>query len=378
VHVEINGFREKSVRRLVLVAALSGSLLLPQATARAAAQPQSPEAIASIYLARAGETRAFTEHHLQHLSGGVDCPQAVFVSYPRSDRERGIVDQWYHASQVWADLALAQPADPGACCWANRGFTFLDRLWDRGAPAGGFFPASDLEGEQLQRREKYADDNSLAGLAWMEAALRAPDVLERELMLGRARATAHFLMHSGVWDETFGGGFWWNTNKGDTLEGKPAQTNGLAAEFFLQLYGLTGEPAYREWAEKTLDWLDARLYNPDGEPYRWSIHFQDPKQRRGEVVADRYFNYDQGILIEANLLAHRYLGGDQRFYERARSLAASTRCSGTASVEATTSRQEYHRSSQSTAPGSRRVCSCSTRSIAIPIGWRVQRPTWMR
>jgi len=154
----------------------------------------------------------------------------------------------------------------------------------------------------------------------MEAAQRAPDALERELMLGRARATADFLMQGGVWDDTFGGGFWWNTRHGDSEEGKPAQTNGLATEFFLQLYGLTGEPGYREWAEKTLAWLDRELFDPNGQLYRWSAHFGDLKQRKGEVVSDRFFSYDQGILIEANLLAYRYLGGDPRYLERARLL----------------------------------------------------------
>jgi uncharacterized protein YyaL (SSP411 family) len=209
-------------------------------------------------------------------------------------------------------------------CWAIRGFTFLDRFWDTSQPTGGFFPGADLAGEYFNVEEKYADDNSLAGLVWMEAAQRAPDPLERELMLGRARATADFLMHSGIWDETFGGGFWWNATRGATIEGKPAQTNGLAAEFFLALYATTHEPTYRDWALKTLAWLDRKLYDPAAQLYRWSVRFEDPETRQGEVVANRYFNYDQGILIEANLLAYRLLGRDRRYYERAWSLGRRT------------------------------------------------------
>jgi hypothetical protein len=304
------------MRPIWLFTALLSALLI-RAFPAAASQDPSPQAIASVHLARAQETRAFTEGHLQHLSGGVECAQAVYVSYPHSDRHREIVDQWYHVSQVWADLALAAPGDASARCWANRGFTFLDRLWARRGPAGGFFARSDLDGERMIGDDKWADDNSLAGVIWMEAAQRAPDVLERELMLGRARATAHFLMHGGLWDETFGGGFWWNTTKGATIEGKPAQSNGLAAAFFLQLYDMTGESTYLEWGMKTLGWLDAKLYDPRAQLYRWSVHFVDPKNRRGEEVSDWFFNYDQGILIEANLLAHRLLGGDRGHYERA-------------------------------------------------------------
>ena len=306
------------MRRWLLTAAALLALLTP--TAPAAAQQPPPEAIAGVRLARARETRAFTEHHLQHLAGGPDCPQAVFVSYAMSDAAPNVSAQWFDVSQIWADLGLAPPGEPLSRCWASRGFTFLDRLWDRSEPSGGFFPRSDLDGEQVMRPDKWADDNSLAGLTWMEAAQRAPEPLERELMLGRARATADFLMNSGVWDDTFGGGFWWNTRHGDTEEGKPAQTNGLAAEFFLQLYGLTGQPIYREWAVKTLVWLDSKLFDRSGQLYRWSVHFKDLKQRQGEVVEDRFFNYDQGILIEANLLAYRNLGGDQRYLERARAV----------------------------------------------------------
>jgi hypothetical protein len=294
-------------------------LLLPPGAPTLAAPPPA-EARAAAQLERARETRAFTEQHYQYLAGGPDCPRAVFVSYRHSERAPDISDQWYDVSQIWADLALAPPDEPLARCWAIRGFTFLDRLWDRATPIGGFFPRSDLDGEQVVKVDKYADDNSLAGLAWLEAASLSPDPLERELMLARARATADFLMEGDLWDDTFGGGFWWNTHRGDMLEGKPAQTNGLAAEFFLQLYGMTDEPAYRAWAENLLDWLDRRLYEPAARLYRWSIHFDDRQQHRGEQVSDRFFSYDQSILIEAHLLAYRLLGGEERHLERARSL----------------------------------------------------------
>jgi hypothetical protein len=295
--------------------ALTIALVAPALSVTAAQPP--PEAIAAVHLARAYETRAFTERTFQHLAGGWDCPRTAFVSYAQSTVLPEAVDQWYHVSQVWGDLALAPPGDPLTRCWASRGFTFLDRLWDRSNPTGGFFARADLEGEELVGTTKWVDDNSLAGLVWMEAALRTNDPLERTLLLGRARETADFLMFGEVWDETFGGGFWWNTDLGDTIEGKPAQTNGLAAAFFLQLYGLTREPAYREWALKTLRWLEAKLYDEQAQLYRWNVHFEDPEQRLGEIVADRFFNYDQGIMIETHLLAEHLLIGDGDHYERA-------------------------------------------------------------
>ena len=43
-------------------------------------------------------------------------------------------------------------------------------------------------------------------------------------------------------------------------EGKPAQTNALAALFFARLYGVTGTPAHRDAALATIGWLDAALF----------------------------------------------------------------------------------------------------------------------
>src|ERR671932_15892 len=70
----------------------------------------------------------------------------------------------------------------------------------------------------------------------LAAAERPPDSALQQHYLYAARRTAAFLLQSGLWDDTFGGGFWWNTNRGDTAEGKPAQSNALAAQFFAQLY----------------------------------------------------------------------------------------------------------------------------------------------
>ena len=80
------------------------------------------------------------------------------MSYARSTGEAEIVDQWYHVSQVWADVALAQFDEPLARCWTIRGFTFLDRLWDRTRTAGGFFPGTDLAGEAVNTAEQYVDE----------------------------------------------------------------------------------------------------------------------------------------------------------------------------------------------------------------------------
>jgi uncharacterized protein YyaL (SSP411 family) len=285
-------------------------------------------------------TQRATRTRLRVLDGASTCAQARFVAYRRSDREPDLVDEWYVASQLWADArlpvlptmhslpgapALFVPTGPPslseateARCNLDKGFGFLDRLWD--AATGGYVPRSNVTASEVERHVRYADDNSLTGLALLAAAQTASAPALRQRYLSAARRTAAFLRESGLWDEVFGGGFWWNTNKGDTAEGKPAQTNALAALFFARLYQATGLALEREWALRTLHWLDTVLYNPTWQLYRWSAHYEEPEGRSGaRVLSDRYFNYDQGIAVEAQLLMAR-LGGDRSGWQRARTV----------------------------------------------------------
>jgi len=62
--------------------------------------------------------------------------------------------------------------------------------------------------------------------------------------------------------------------------------------------------------------LDTILYDPGRHLYRWSVSFQDIPHRTGAVVSSRYFNYDQGIAIEAELEAAK-LDGDPNRVNRA-------------------------------------------------------------
>ncbi|MDP8924464.1 MAG: AGE family epimerase/isomerase, partial [Chloroflexota bacterium] len=297
---------------------------------------------------RAVATQAATQVRLRVLGDAFVCPDARFVSYRRSDAEPEVVDQWYVASQLWADaellLAVAReriapritqiPAgsgrplpggwdEPETRCHLDKGFIFLDRLWDY--ESAGYFPRSNPVGTDVSRGPRYADDNALAGLALLAAAEAAPAGPSRQRYLHAARREAEFLTdsgpwaESGLWDDTFGGGFWWNTGKGDTAEGKPAQTNAIAALFFARLYEATGDEAHRDWALRTLRWLDTVLYDPSRELYRWSVGYEDPENQLGAVVHGRYFNYDQAIALEAQILAAR-LADDPGRLSRARAI----------------------------------------------------------
>jgi hypothetical protein len=278
---------------------------------------------AARWLRGARAVQAATRTHLRVIDQPV-CADASFVSYRRSDLQPDVTDQWYVASQLWADVELlratgrsptrapghaseaawspdqaASMSDDEAQCHQAKGFLFLDRLQD----AGGYSARAAPDGSDVVRGLHYADDNALAGLSLLAAADVEVDPSARQRYLDTARSVATFLTTSGLWDETFGGGFWWNSNKGDRWEGKPAQSNALAALFFARLHATIGDDAFREWAVRTLDWLDAVLYDPNTRLYRWSIRYEDMKNRTGgPILYSRYFNYDQAIVIEAQIL----------------------------------------------------------------------------
>ena len=274
-------------------------------------QPDS----ASAFVTEAVATQNATRTRLGVLGDAFSCPDARIVSYRRSDAEPETVDQWYVASQLWADALLLGTSDSDdSHCYVDKGFVFLDRLWDY--TSAGYFPRSNPVGTSVQAGPRYTDDNLIAGLALLDTAKATTDPLSVRRYIHAAQREADFLRAGSLWDDTFGGGFWWNTGRGDTEEGKPAQTNALAALFFARLYGVTGDPSYRDWSLRTLLWLDTILRDPSRQLYRWSVAFQDVQHRTGAVVHSRYFNYDQGIAIEAQLAASA-LDGDANRLSRA-------------------------------------------------------------
>jgi hypothetical protein len=288
----------------------------------ATAQEMSEDA--SVRLASAVAIQNATRARLGVLGDAFSCPDARFVSYRHSDAEPEIVDQWYVASQLWADATLLEaskePDDGDARCYVDKGFVFLDRLWDY--TSAGYFPRSNPVGTSVQSGPRYTDDNLIAGMALLETARTTTDALGVRRYVHAAQREADFLQSSNLWDETFGGGFWWNTGRGDTEEGKPAQTNALAALFFARLYDATGDASYRDWALRSLLWLDTILWDPARQLYRWSVAYSDVPHRSGAVIHSRYFNYDQAIAIEAQLAA-TLLDGDVNRVGRAEAIAGA-------------------------------------------------------
>src|ERR671920_163297 len=62
------------------------------------------------HLAAALATQDTTRKHLRVLGDAFECAEARLVAYRRSTDERELTDQWYVASQLWADAVLLQAA----------------------------------------------------------------------------------------------------------------------------------------------------------------------------------------------------------------------------------------------------------------------------
>ena len=290
-----------------------------RASAAAASEVEAAEA----YRERALRVQSFTYRRLAYPRGPERCPAGTTLSFSRA-LGAPESDAWYVGSQLMADVALARIDGPGTECAIRKAVAFLDLLRKEGG-AGGYWPRANVDGSGVTRRDIFADDNALLGLALLELRSGSEDPAWRDLLLRRATRAARFLTDEEYWDQIFGGGFWWASGRGALREGKPAQTTALAGLLFARLYEETGQARWSEWALRCLKWLDDRLVHPERKVYLYGIRHSDLNQRSGEVVDPHIFSYDQGIMIELHLVLHRAVDPKAGHLERARDLAARLR-----------------------------------------------------
>ena len=197
--------------------------------------------------------------------------------------------EWYNASQLYADAAMVANGDQSYAASMNNTFNWLQNLWDKKDPDGGFFAAANLNGSGAAG-DKYVDDNSLTGITFL-AAYDVTSGTTQTQYLTAAENCANWLINSGLWDSNFGGGFWWSTQK--TV--KPTQSNGVALQLFLRLYQITGKAVYHDWAVQVNNWLNSKMYDSGTGLYFWQI------ESNGNADMQK-FTYDNAIMVEADLL----------------------------------------------------------------------------
>ncbi|MBB6734776.1 glycoside hydrolase family 76 protein [Cohnella zeiphila] len=222
--------------------------------------------------------------------------------------------EWYNASQIYADAAMVRLGDSSYLPYLNDAYAFMSHMWDFGSPIGGYFALGNIDGTGAGG-DKYVDDASLTGNAYLDA-YEATSGTTQTNYLNSAIAIANWLMNSGLWDSTSGGGFWWTTNK--TIPGfqiKGSEVNALACQLFLRLYRITGADYYKQWADSIYDWLNSEMLDSNGL-YNWEYD-----QGCG-CVQTAQFTYDNAIMIEVNLL-YKDITGDNAYLTKAEALATN-------------------------------------------------------
>lgn len=266
-------------------------------------------------------THAFTWWNLAYAAGAPNCAGTPYISYRRDLVNTTIADHWYVALQVRADAAMVALGEDRFRCNVEKTFAWMERLW---SPAhAGYAPRADLDGANPTLQDVYADDNAVIGLAFLEVARLTRDPALRVHALGAADRAARYPIVAGLWDGELGGGLWWTNQRDGLGEGKPAQSTALLAHVMAELYAETANPAYRQHAVDSLSWLDRVLWSDVHELYAYGVRRSrtDPSQ---SVVTQRYFGYDQAIVMQALLTLHRVEPDNPAYLARAQQLARST------------------------------------------------------
>ena len=207
--------------------------------------------------------------------------------------------EWYNVSQIYADAAMVAAGDASYLPYMNNTFRWMENMWDKADPNGGYFAACNLDGSGAGG-DRYVDDNGLTGMVFLEA-YDITTGADKQAYLDKAKACGDWIINSGLWDNTYGGGFWWSTAK--TF--KPTQANGVALQLFLRLYKITGQTVYRDWARQVDTWLNDKMYDATKRLYIWKIDGAGSGTKHTEL-----FTYDNAVMVEANLLYSTILNDD--------------------------------------------------------------------
>ncbi len=254
----------------------------------------------SAYLTKAKETHDFITSNLL----------TSYKSYRvNTSTNTNSAFEWYNVSQVYADAAMIEIGDSSYLASMNATFKWMENMWDKADPDGGYFAFSNLDGSGASGT-KYVDDNSLTGVVYLQAYDLTTGA-DQAAYLSKAEACANWIIKSGLWDTSLGGGFWWNTEK----VYKPTQTNGLALQLFLRLYGITHQSVYKDWAISVNNWLTAQMYDGNTGLFIWQ--YDNTGKKYSQI-----FTYDNAIMLEAYLWYSKVMN-DPGYLSKAEAIASA-------------------------------------------------------
>lgn len=214
---------------------------------------------------------------------------------------------WYNSSQIYADAATVLAGDSRYLLYMNNSYSWMGHLWDSGSSLGGYFSSANLDGSGAGG-DKYVDDAAVTAVAYLDAYNVTTGTTQTNYLTS-AKAIANWMMNSGLWTTTYGGGFYQRTGTGAV---KPTQTNGLVMQVFLRLYKITGQTFYKDWANSVRTWLETNMFDNATGLYVWEIDANGVKQTAK-------FTYDNAIMVEADLLYSSIIG-DNSYTTKAQNL----------------------------------------------------------
>lgn len=224
--------------------------------------------------------------------------------------DQPIAFHWPYSQVMNATLDLAALPDLGARFRADLAGRLQGSIayWDERAEPPGY--ASGVLPPLGKGGDLYYDDNAWTGLA----LVRHHQITGDQATLARARQIFDLLV-SG-WDNdpahpAPGGIFWvraeWNRDR-NVVSTAPAAILGL------ELFRLTAEPWYYDWALTMYDWVEANLRAPNGL-------YWDHIDLAG-TIERTHWSYNQGTMIGAAVLLYE-VTGHTPFLRRAEAIAGA-------------------------------------------------------
>ncbi|MDE3184574.1 MAG: hypothetical protein KGM16_14240 [Bacteroidota bacterium] len=258
----------------------------------------TPVHLVSVYLTKARETNDFINSNLL----------TSYNSYRvNTSTNTNSAFEWYNVSQIYADAAMIEIGDSSYLKSMDATFKWMENMWDKTDPNGGYFAAANPDGSGAAGT-KYVDDNSLTGIVYLEA-YDVTNGADKTAYLAKAEACANWIIKSGLWDSSLGGGFWWNTEK----PVKSTQTNGLVLQLFLRLYIITGQTIYQDWAVSVNNWLTSKMFDSNTGLFIWQ--YDNTGKKFSEI-----FTYDNSIMLEAYLWYSKAMN-DPAYLSKAEAIA---------------------------------------------------------
>lgn len=168
-----------------------------------------------------------------------------------------------------------------------------------------------------QKTDHYYDDASIVVMELMEAYRLTKD----QFFLDRAKVVTEFIM-SGE-DSRLGGGLYWlesvsrNCTDGPNCI-KAANTSAYATYVTSEMYKLTQDPKYLEFAKRVYDWTYNTLRDPSD-----NLYWNDISIATGKISSNPKWTYNAAMMIMSGVSLYE-ITGEQHYLNEAVATARSS------------------------------------------------------